>query len=213
MSFSDHGLAAWSRPSNVGTYDGFDHQSHMVYARRLASYIKDPSTVRARTLSEYGAAPTIDQIRAMRAEHIRITQMHDYGEAIEESDFQVEGFFRDYVKTPKIPVFEARGRPAPVGHKEAVADIAGRFGYSLGDIAGTSRIDKIAAVRCICICLLKERGNSLSQIGQWLGGRDHTTVSHSTKRLSHFVGKYPSIGRVYHEYRAAWGLDRQGADQ
>lgn len=208
MSFSDHGLAAWSQPSNVGTYEGFEHASHMTYARRLASYIKDASTIRARTMDEYGRAPTIDQIKEMQAEHRRMAQMHDYGEAIEENDFQVDTLFREpeNKKAVKIPPFQLRNRPKPIDYREVIAAVANSAGYSISAIVGNSRIDEIAAVRCICICLLSERGNSFSQIGKWLGGRDHTTISHSKKRLSHFVGKYPSIGRVYHEYRAAWGL-------
>lgn len=38
-----------------------------VYAARLARYIHDASTIRARTINEYGHAPSIDQIRAMMA--------------------------------------------------------------------------------------------------------------------------------------------------
>lgn len=35
------------------------------YAARLARYIHDASTIRARTINEYGRAPSIDKIRAM----------------------------------------------------------------------------------------------------------------------------------------------------
>lgn len=37
------------------------------YAARLARYIHDASTIRARTINEYGSSPSIDQIRVMMA--------------------------------------------------------------------------------------------------------------------------------------------------
>ncbi|MFC0204711.1 helix-turn-helix domain-containing protein [Novosphingobium soli] len=40
------------------------------YARRLTRYISDASTVRARTLEEFGQAPPVEKIRGWRAERV-----------------------------------------------------------------------------------------------------------------------------------------------
>jgi chromosomal replication initiator protein len=43
-----------------------DHASPISYASYLAGYISDPSTIRARVLSEYGRAPSVEQCRNLR---------------------------------------------------------------------------------------------------------------------------------------------------
>lgn len=48
-----------------------EHFSPISYAAQLASYISDPSTIRARVLDEYGRAPTIEQCRNLRAQKVR----------------------------------------------------------------------------------------------------------------------------------------------
>jgi len=40
--------------------------NHFQYAKALARYISDPSTIRARTLDHWGRAPTVDQCRNLR---------------------------------------------------------------------------------------------------------------------------------------------------
>lgn len=40
------------------------------YAARLARYISDPSTIRVRTLQQWGRAPSLERCRALREKHI-----------------------------------------------------------------------------------------------------------------------------------------------
>jgi hypothetical protein len=67
------------------------------YAQRLASYICDPSTIRARTLDAFGKAPTLEQCRALREKAARVTvkpaprpfpcgHSHDPANVVEYSD-------------------------------------------------------------------------------------------------------------------------------
>lgn len=42
-------------------------RSPIEYAERLARYINDPSTIRARTLNQFGSAPSIEKCRELRA--------------------------------------------------------------------------------------------------------------------------------------------------
>lgn len=45
-----------------------DTQSPVGLATKLATYIKDPSTIRARVMDHFGRAPTIDKIRELQAQ-------------------------------------------------------------------------------------------------------------------------------------------------
>jgi hypothetical protein len=44
----------------------YDYSTPASYAKYLASYISDPSTIRARTLGYFGKAPTLEQCRELR---------------------------------------------------------------------------------------------------------------------------------------------------
>ena len=67
----------------------------------------------------------------------------------------------------------------------AVLDaIARHFGVALDDLRGKSRERGIAWARQVAMYLLREETPaSLLQIGQLLGGRDHTTVMHGCSRV------------------------------
>lgn len=41
------------------------------YARQLATYISDPSTIRARTLAEFGKSPSLEACQKFRADHVK----------------------------------------------------------------------------------------------------------------------------------------------
>ena len=45
----------------------YDYSTPTSYASHLAKYISDPSTIRARTLDQFGSAPPVSAIREMRA--------------------------------------------------------------------------------------------------------------------------------------------------
>ena len=49
-------------------YDPMPDVNARTYTAHLAGYISDPSTVRVRVLDRFGHAPSLDQIRAVRAE-------------------------------------------------------------------------------------------------------------------------------------------------
>lgn len=44
----------------------YDYSTPAAYAGRLARYVADPSTIRARTLDQYGRAPSLDECRKLR---------------------------------------------------------------------------------------------------------------------------------------------------
>jgi chromosomal replication initiator protein len=74
-----------------------------------------------------------------------------------------------------------RAKTTPEGVLEAVAS---HFGAQLGDMRGRSRAKAIVLPRQIAMYLLREEtGASLVDIGQSLGGRDHTTVMHGIEKI------------------------------
>lgn len=62
----------FSRSGFSVTEDYFDNSASRIirYAARLARYISDPSTVRARVFEQYGSAPSLEKIAALRADWV-----------------------------------------------------------------------------------------------------------------------------------------------
>ncbi len=69
---------------------------------------------------------------------------------------------------------------------EAILEIAaGYFGVDVAELTGRSRSAKIALQRQIVMYVMREEtGASLPQVGEVLGGRDHTTVMHGYERVA-----------------------------
>lgn len=77
-----------------------------------------------------------------------------------------------------------RARP-PVTPESVLQAVADFYNVSLEDLRGSSRCQGIVRPRQIaCYLLRQEAGASLPQIGQWLGGRDHTTILHACERIA-----------------------------
>ena len=59
--------------------------------------------------------------------------------------------------------------------------VAGQFGLTRGQLLGRSHLPRIVLARHIAmlLCLEMVRGASLSSVGQWFGGRHHTTILHA----------------------------------
>jgi chromosomal replication initiator protein len=73
----------------------------------------------------------------------------------------------------------------PLQGAEVLAGVARHFGLSVESLHGKSREHGVAWARQVAMYLLREETPaSLLQIGQQLGGRDHTTVMHGYNRVS-----------------------------
>jgi chromosomal replication initiator protein len=69
-----------------------------------------------------------------------------------------------------------------------IACVTKYFGISMDDMTGKSRDKSIVVPRQIAMYLVREETSaSLEQIGQLLGGRDHTTVMHGWDKMSSAV--------------------------
>ena len=75
-------------------------------------------------------------------------------------------------------------RRSEVGPDEIVRHVAKTFGISIESMTGRGRSRQVALPRQIAMYLLREEANiSLPQIGEVLGGRDHTTVMYGCDKI------------------------------
>jgi chromosomal replication initiator protein len=68
---------------------------------------------------------------------------------------------------------------------QAVADV---FGLSSEELLGRNRSREVSLPRQVAMYLMREEGNaSLPQIGEALGGRDHTTVMYACEKVADLI--------------------------
>ena len=97
---------------------------------------------------------------------------------------------------------EERGRHVDAA---AVLDVVARhYGVRLEDLRGKSREHGIAWARQVAMYLLREETPaSLLQIGQLLGGRDHTTIMHGCARVAKSLAADERVRREITNMRAS----------
>ena len=71
---------------------------------------------------------------------------------------------------------------------EIIESVSGVFGVPVEKIMSRDRTKDVALTRQVIMYLMREEANaSLPQIGQAMGGRDHTTVIHACEKVSHLL--------------------------
>lgn len=76
-------------------------------------------------------------------------------------------------------------RRTPCAPPRTIEHVAETFGLTPADLTGRRRTADIARARQIAMYLLREEnGLSLPSIGEYLGGRDHSTVSHGVEKIA-----------------------------
>lgn len=182
-------MSLWTDGGCVGLKT-FDH-SPLAYAKRLASYINCATTVRARTIDEFGYAPSLTHIEGMiqrRREKSRQADNDDMPEA-EGPRFLV----------PKLANVNLAVRRTP---REVITGIAKEFGVTYEQMIQKDRRPRICRIRNICAYVLKERGNSYPMVGKFLGGRDHSTIINAYRNfLSEANDKHRRIAAQFIEDR------------
>ncbi|NPA26175.1 MAG: chromosomal replication initiator protein DnaA [Chloroflexi bacterium] len=90
-------------------------------------------------------------------------------------------------------------RPRPTA--EAVLDLVARtYDVSVEDLKGKRRSRRIAYPRQVAMYLLRnEVGLSWPQIGELLGGRDHSTVMHGYRKIEEQIAQDPMLRREIRE--------------
>lgn len=79
-------------------------------------------------------------------------------------------------------------RRSEVDPEEVIRTVAQNFGITVDSIRGRSRSRQVALPRQIAMYLLRVESNiSLPQIGEYLGGRDHTTVMYGCEKITNLL--------------------------
>jgi chromosomal replication initiator protein len=89
-----------------------------------------------------------------------------------------------------------------IGPKQVVAAVASAFGLSSDQLLGRNRTREVALPRQIAMYLLREEANvSLPQIGEALGGRDHTTVMYACDKVADLIERDDRLRRQIFQIR------------
>ena len=87
-------------------------------------------------------------------------------------------------------------RRSKVGPDEIVQRVAASYGISMESMTGRDRSRRVALPRQIAMYLLREEANiSLPQIGEVLGGRDHTTVMYGCDKITDLLERDDRLRR------------------
>jgi chromosomal replication initiator protein len=82
---------------------------------------------------------------------------------------------------------------------DAAADY---FGLTVAELTGRGRSARIALQRQIVMYIMREETDaSLPQVGQALGGRDHTTIMHGCEKVASEIDGDPDLARAVTELR------------
>jgi chromosomal replication initiator protein len=81
--------------------------------------------------------------------------------------------------------------------REIAVLTARHFSLKLADLRGSSRRRPLVVARCVAMYIARRlTGESLQQIGQYFGGRDHTTVIHGCRQIEKAVRNDPAVQRA-----------------
>jgi chromosomal replication initiator protein len=76
-------------------------------------------------------------------------------------------------------------RRTPGAPAQVIALVASHYGLEAEDLLGRRRTAAVAQARQVAMFLLREEnGLSLPAIGDYLGGRDHTTIRHGVEKIT-----------------------------
>jgi chromosomal replication initiator protein len=100
---------------------------------------------------------------------------------------------RQLVETALVDLLPRRSKVQP---DEIVRQVAETFGISVEKIIGRDRSRQIALPRQVAMYLLREEANiSLPQIGEKLGGRDHTTIMYGCDKVADMMERDDRLRR------------------
>ena len=93
-------------------------------------------------------------------------------------------------------LLDTTGARPPTG-EEIVAVTAITYGYTLSDLQGSSRRQRLVEARHAAMYLCRDLTDlSLTKVGRLLGGRDHTTVMHGIKKTKQRIRSDPELARL-----------------
>ena len=109
------------------------------------------------------------------------------------SDLSGQPLSTQLVQTSLADLLPQRGSLEPQQVLQAVADV---FGLTPDQLLGRSRSREVALPRQVAMYLMREEVNaSLPQIGEALGGRDHTTVMYACEKVADMIERDDRLRR------------------
>jgi len=102
------------------------------------------------------------------------------------------------VESALADLLPRRGEAQP---DEVVKAVAGAFGLTMEQLLSRDRSREVALPRQIAMYLLREENISLPQIGNVLGGRDHTTVMYACEKVADLLERDDRLRRQVIEIR------------
>lgn len=196
-----------------------DPQSPQTYAKHLAGYISDPSTIRIRVLEHFGRAPSLKDCAAYRAAAIKPKWAR-----VAEPDFTC-GHTRDLTNVVYSDIgtercatcraaYQARkhakrkqqkSAPAPAiivptrspFPADIVKDVAQAFGLPVVEMVSPNRTSHYTRARMVAARLMRDRNYSLPRIARCLGRTDHSTAYNMLQRYEPLAQHYPEMRKVY----------------
>lgn len=198
-------------------------RNSMQYARRLVSYIKDASTVRARVLEEWSSCPSVEEIRKLRKEWEELNdycvrQRYIIGKIDDDKPMPV------YAVPPHPDLIPARVQaphtPRPIvtqgahsaesvdvskltSSKELIVAVCSQFDISARALLDKSRLTEYTQARHFLFALFVARGATNGQAGLWLGGYDPASVRNGLKRLFSDHMQDPFVRTMWRKFAPA----------
>lgn len=189
----------------------------VAYAKRLVRYIGDASTVRARTMDEYGKAPPLANIRRWRADWLSEVEAKRASrapvgepEVTDDVDIICAAIAMRLVAASADAIDSAAAlaaandvhgasdtRSKPVTYLEVLQSCAARCELTVEQLLGSSRSRSVVRARQFAATVLRARGNSYPCVGRFMGDRDHSTIMHS-------VGVFFTVGMKDPFFVDAW---------
>lgn len=109
------------------------------------------------------------------------------------SDLSGQALSTQLVQSALADLLPQRGSLEPQQILKAVADM---FGLTIEELLGRGRSREVALPRQIAMYLMREEVNaSLPQIGEALGGRDHTTVMYGCDKIADLIERDDRVRR------------------
>lgn len=204
------------RPSAYGRADYFANggfteidlhltKSPIMYAERLARYISDPSTIRARVLEQFGYSPSLEKIRRIREDHAAsLKAARDRFNIPDWPDekrkpvivFTPPQQKQEPIPEPEKPAADWRGLPLN-NARDVVRACATAMAVTIEDVIGPSREARITRARHFAAAILKARGSSYPQVARHLGRNDHSSAINSIRKFFNIMMRDPEIIEMY----------------
>lgn len=117
---------------------------------------------------------------------------------------QLRLWCRNAERCPTVEAIQSAIDAASSGHAPTIPTIAGavarRFKLKTADLKGPTRRQQVVRARALAMFLgRKLTDRSLQQIGDYFGGRDHTTVLHACRKTESLLGTSPDLSRAADE--------------